>query len=111
MKIIAKIALGALALLVTAHVVSGIFISGLYIAIIAAVILGLLNALVRPVLIILTLPITVLTLGLFIFVINASLFYFSSTFIAGFEVDGFLVALIGSFLVSIITTVGNRFIK
>lgn len=111
MKIIAQIALGALALLVTAHVVPGIFISGLYIAIIASVVLGLLNALVRPVLIILTLPITVLTLGLFIFIINALLFYFASTFITGFEVNDLFSALIGSLLVSIITTVGNRFIK
>lgn len=111
MKIIARIALGALALLVTAELLPGIEISSLYIAVVAAIILGLLNAIVRPVLIVLTLPVTILTLGLFIFIINASLFYFVSTFIAGFSVSGFWTALFGSLLVSLITAVGSRYLK
>lgn len=111
MKLITRIALIALALLVAAEFISGIVIDGLYAAIIAACVLGLLNALVRPVFIILTLPITLLTLGLFIFVINALLFYFTASFIDGFSVSGFVPALLGSLVVSIVSTVGNRFIR
>lgn len=106
--IIARIALGALALLIVANLVPGVEITGLYPAVIAAIILGIFNALVRPVLILLTLPITILTLGLFIVVINASLFYFAASFVDGFNVTGFLPALLGSIVVSIITTIGNK---
>ncbi len=111
MKLITRIALTALALLVVAYIIPGVVIDGLYPAIIAAVILGILNAIVRPILIILTLPITILTLGLFIFIINASLFYFTASFIDGFSVSSFIPALLGSILVSIISAIGNNFIK
>lgn len=111
MKLITRIALTALALLVVSYLIPGVVIVGLYPAIISAGILGILNAIVRPILIILTLPITILSLGLFIFVINASLFYFTSSFIDGFSVTGFFPALLGSILVSIISAVGNNFIK
>jgi len=110
MKIVARLLLGAFALLLTAELLSGIELASLYIAIIAAVVLSLLNVLVRPVLIVLTLPITVLTLGLFIFVLNALLFYFASSFVEGFYVDSFAWALIGSVLVTLINTVGNRYL-
>jgi putative membrane protein len=110
MKIIAKIALGALALLITAELLPGITITGLYPAIIVAIILGILNTIVRPLLIIITLPVTALTLGMFIFIINASLFYFVSTFVSGFYVDSFLWALLGSIMVSSISVIGNRYL-
>ena len=109
--LLTRIALGALALYLAAEIIPGVEIAGLYPAVIAAIVLGILNALVRPILIILTLPITLLTLGLFILVINASLFYFAASFVEGFSISGFLPALLGSILVSIITTFGNRFIK
>lgn len=109
-KLLTHIALGALALYIAAEFVPGVEITGLYPAIIAAVVLGILNALVRPILIILTLPITLLTLGLFIVVINASLFYFAASFVDGFSISGFVPAILGSVLVSIVTTFGNRFI-
>lgn len=110
MKLISKILIAALALLLTAYLVPGIEVDTVYIAIIAAFILGVLNLIARPILIILTLPITVLTLGLFIFVINALIFLFVASFVDGFNVDGFLVALVGSLLVSVISSVGNKFI-
>jgi putative membrane protein len=110
MKLIARIALGALALVLAAMIVPGVEVQGLYSAVIAACILGIVNALVRPVLVLFTLPITIVTLGLFIFVINAALFYFVASFIDGFSVDGFLAALGGSLVVSVITAIGNRFI-
>ena len=110
MKIISRILIATLALLVAAYVVPGIEVADLYTAIIAAVILGLLNAIVRPILVVLTLPITIVTLGLFIFVINTALFMFVASFIEGFAVDGFLAALLGSIVVSVVSTIGNKFI-
>jgi putative membrane protein len=111
MKLIARIGLGALALLVAAEIIPGLEVDSVYAAIIAAIILGLLNAVVRPILIVLTLPITIVTLGLFIIILNASLFYFAATFIDGFSVSSFWSAILSSILVSLITTIGNRYIK
>ena len=110
MKIIAKILITALALLIVARFVPGVEVDGLYTALIAAVVLGALNLVARPVLVLLTLPITIVTLGLFIFVINALLFWFAASFIEGFSVSGFWTALIGSVIVSVISAIGNKFI-
>jgi putative membrane protein len=110
MVLISRILVSALALLLTAAVVPGINIEGIYVAVIAAVILGILNLVVRPILVILTLPITIVTLGLFMFVINATLFLFVASFVGGFSVDGFFGALFGSLLVSIMSSIGNKFI-
>jgi len=108
MNIIFRILIGAVALLLAAYLVPGIVVDSIYIAIVAAVILGILNVVVKPILFLLTLPITILTLGLFTFVINAALFWFASSFIEGFYVSGFLPALVGSVLVSVISSVGNN---
>ena len=108
MKIILRILIGALALLGVAYLIPGVNVESFYAAVIAAIILGVLNFFVRPVLILLTLPITIVTLGLFTFVINAALFMFAASFIDGFSVDSFLAALIGSILVSIASAVGNK---
>lgn len=110
MKIISKILVGALALLLAAQIVPGVVVAGLYSALVAAVVLGLLNVLVKPVLVILTLPITVVTLGLFIFVINTLLLMFAASFIEGFTVSGFSAALLGSIVVSVVSTIANKFI-
>jgi len=110
MTLITKVLLVALALLLAAEIIPGITVSGFYIAVIASVILGLLNLVVRPVLILLTLPINILTLGLFTLVINAALFGFAASFIEGFSVSGFLPALLGSLLVSIASTLVNRLV-
>jgi putative membrane protein len=107
MKIIIRILITAMALVLVANLIPGIEVENFYAAIIAALILGLLNIFVKPLLVLLTLPITILTLGLFMFVINAGLFLFASSFVKGFSVDGFLPALIGSLLVSIISAIGN----
>lgn len=110
MKLIAKILLVTLALLVVAAYVPGVSIDGFYPALTAAIIIGLLNLFVRPILIILTLPISVLTLGFFILVVNASLFWFASSFIEGFSVTGFWPAFFGSLIVTVISTFGNRYL-
>lgn len=111
MYFISKILLTAFLLLLVEKIVPGMSIEGLYVAIIAAVVLGLLNAIVRPILVVLTLPISIITLGLFIFVINAGLFMFAASFLEGFSVDSFWSALGASLLVSIGSTIGNRFIR
>ena len=110
MTIIYHILITALGLLLAAYLIPGIEVSGFYIALIAAVILGLLNLIVRPIILLFTLPINILTLGLFTFVINAFMFWFAASFIDGFNVDGFLPALLGSLLVSLFTTVAYKLI-
>lgn len=107
MKLMLRWLISAGALFVLPHLFTAIEVKSFYIALVVAVILGLLNAVVRPVLILLTLPITLLTLGLFIFVINALLFWFVSSFVAGFQVDGFWTALWGSIVYSLITFIAN----
>ena len=103
MRILLVWLLNALALVAVAYVVPGIVVASFTSALVAALILGLVNAVIRPILVVLTLPVTILTLGLFIFVINALLFWFVGSFVKGFEVQGFLAGLIGSILFSIVS--------
>ncbi len=110
MKLLTKIAITALALLIVTKLSIGVTIDGLWSAVIAAIVLGIVNTLVRPVLVVLTLPITLLTLGLFIFIINAGLFYVVASIVDGFYVAGFVSALLGSLLVSILSALGNWFV-
>jgi len=107
MQLILRWLISALALLALPYVMSGIEVKSFYIALIVAVVLGLINAVVRPVLILLTLPVTVLTLGLFILVINALLFWFVASFVDGFQVSGFWAAFFGAILYSLITWAAN----
>lgn len=111
MKIIIRILITAGALLLVSYFIPGIEVASFYTAIIVALVLGLLNIFVKPLLVILTLPVTILTLGLFLFVINALLFMFAASFVEGFEVEGFVTALIGSLLVSIVSALGNSLIE
>ena len=99
------------AILASAHLIEGIEVKGFWSALFAAAILGVLNALFRPVLIILTLPINILTLGLFTFVINAILVMMVSGVVGGFEVHGFWSALLGSLVISIVSWLLNSFIN
>jgi len=99
------------AILVAAYLIEGIEVKGFWSAFFAAAILGVLNALFRPILIILTLPITILTLGLFTFVINAVLIMMVSGVIGGFEVHGFWSALLGSLIISVVSWLLSSFIN
>ena len=101
MKLLLTWALNAVALLLVPYIVPGIQIESFGSALIAVVILGLVNAVVRPVFILLTLPVTLLTLGLFLFVINAMMFWWVGDLLSGFKVDGFFAALFGSIVYSI----------
>jgi putative membrane protein len=98
LKLLAKWVLSASALVFVAYIYSGVQVPNFTSALIAAFVIGLLNIVVRPVLVVLTLPVTLLTLGLFLFVINALLFWAAAALLDGFKVNGFLAALIGSLL-------------
>jgi putative membrane protein len=102
MKLIAKWLLNAAALLAVAYLYSGVQIKSYTAALIAAVVIGLFNAVLRPVLVVLTLPVTVVTLGLFLFVINALMFWSAAAVLDGFHVSGFGAALIGSLIYSLL---------
>lgn len=110
-KLLANWILNALALYLVSRLVQGIHLASFYSALIAILLIGFINTLVRPVLLLLTLPITILTLGLFTFVINALLFMFAGNLLGGFSVDGFWAALWGSILLSVITTLLHRLIS
>lgn len=103
MKLILKWLLSAAALLFVAYLYSGVEVRSYSSALIAAAVIGLLNVIVRPVLVILTLPVTLITLGLFLFVINALMFWAASSLLgSGFQVHGFVAALIGSLIYSVL---------
>ena len=101
MKIFIRWLLLAAALLLVAQLGVGVSVAGFGSAMIAAFVIGLFNTLLRPILVLLTLPVTLLTLGLFLFVINALMFYFAASVLQGFHVTGFVAALIGSLLYSL----------
>jgi putative membrane protein len=100
MKLIVRWLLLAAALLLVAHLYSGVSVQSFGTALIAALVLGLFNTLVRPLLVVLTFPVTLLTLGLFLFVINALMFWAAASLLDGFHVTGFAAALIGSLIYS-----------
>jgi len=102
MKLLAKWLLSAAALLLVAYVYDGVEVQTFTAALIAAFVIGLLNTIVRPILVVLTLPVTVVTLGLFLFVINALMFWAAAGLLDGFHVRGFVAALIGSLIYSLI---------
>jgi putative membrane protein len=101
MKLLVRWLLLAAALLLVAHLYTGVQVASFGAAMIAALVLGLLNTLVRPLLVLLTLPVTLLTLGLFLFVINALMFWAAAGILEGFHVTGFGAALIGSLIYSL----------
>ena len=105
MKIVIRWLLLAAALLLVANLYPGVQVASFTTAMIAALVLGLLNTLLRPILVLLTLPVTLLTLGLFLFVINALMFWAAASLLRGFQVDNFLSALIGSLIYSVASTI------
>ncbi|MBX3653805.1 MAG: phage holin family protein [Ramlibacter sp.] len=102
MKLIAKWLLSAASLLLVAYVYSGVEVKSFTAALIAAFVIGLFNTVVRPVLVVLTLPVTLVTLGLFLFVINALMFWAAASVLEGFHVRGFAAALLGSLIYSVL---------
>jgi putative membrane protein len=95
--------INALALLALPYIVPSVQVDSFYTALIAALVLGFVNTLIRPLIVLLTLPVTVLTLGLFIFVINGLLFWFVASFVKGFSVAGFWSAFFGAIVYALIS--------
>ena len=111
MGFLVRVLVNTLAILFVAAVVPGIKISGLLSALGAGLVLGLINALVRPILLVLTLPLTLVTLGLFLFVLNALCLWLTSAFVKGFEIHGFWAALFGAFLISVVSWLLTSFLS
>jgi putative membrane protein len=103
--------INALALFITSYLVKGFEISGLGPILLAAALLGILNAVIRPILIILTLPLNILTLGLFTLVINGAMLFLVSSFIKGFIIHGFWPAVLGALMISLVSGVINWLIE
>ena len=101
----------AAAILLASTILPGIHVASLTTAIVAAAILGIINTFLRPVLLILTLPLTILTLGIFAFVLNALMLLLVAYFVPGFEVDGFFWAFLGALVISIVSWIANRFVN
>lgn len=107
-RLLTRWVLFALALLFTAWIVPGISFANFQTALLAAFVMGLVNLFIRPIILILTLPLNLLTLGLLTFIINALMFLLVAKIVAGFIITGFLAALLGSILLSIISIFINR---
>jgi putative membrane protein len=103
MRFLLRLLLNGVAVFLAAQLIPGIGIAGPGAAIVAGIALGLINAVVRPVLILLTLPVTLVTLGLFIFVVNAICLALAAWFVPGFTIIGFIPALLGALVITIIS--------
>ena len=105
MGFIIKLLLTGVAVVISSYLLPGVHVDGFGSALILALVLAILNAIVRPILVFLTIPVTFLTLGLFLLVINALIIMLADYIVAGFRVDGFLWALIFSIILSIVTAI------
>ena len=101
--------LSALAIMITAYILPGIVIKGFFVALVVAVVLGFFNMIIRPILLVLTLPINILTLGLFTFVINAALVMLTSSLVAGFYVNNFWTAVFFSIILWLVNALLHIF--
>lgn len=110
LNFILRVLLNALAVLIVARLVPGVLVTGFWAALLAALVIGLVNALIRPVLEFLSLPITVLTLGLFTLVINAFLFWLAAALVPGFEISGFWAAFFGAIVFWLVSWATNWFL-
>ena len=111
MKLIVKWLCSAVALLAVAYLYSGVTVTSFPAALLAAAVLGALNTVVRPLLVLLTLPVTLVTLGLFLFVINALMFWSAAGMLDGFNVTGFGAALVGSLIYTVLGIVIDSALK
>ena len=111
MRFIVRIIITALAVVIASYILPGVNVDGGLTAVLVATVLSLLNAFVKPLLIILTIPITVLTLGLFLLVINAMMILLVSNIVTGFHVDGFWYALLFSIVLTIVVSLLNSLVR
>ena len=111
MGFLVRVLVNALAIFLAAAIVSGIEIRGALSTLGAGLVLGLINAVVRPVLLVLTLPLTLVTLGLFLFVLNGLCLWLTSLLVKGFEVQGFWAAVFGALIVSVVSWLLTAFLS
>ncbi|OGI95205.1 hypothetical protein A2917_00950 [Candidatus Nomurabacteria bacterium RIFCSPLOWO2_01_FULL_42_17] len=111
MKILIHWLVAAVAILISAYVLPGVHVTGLVAALVLALVLGIINAFLRPLLVVLTLPVTILTLGLFVFVINGFLVMLAASIVPGFTVDSFWWALVFGIVLAIVSAVLHSFEK
>ena len=111
MKLLLKVLISALLVMVISHFIKGVFVENFTTSIIVAIVLGLLNVFIKPILVLFTLPVTLLTLGLFLLVINAILILLCAKIVGGFRVDSFFTALIFSIVLSLLQSIMNGLLK
>ena len=111
MGFVIRVVVNAAALWVAARLVSGLAVAGVPQLLLAALVLGLINAVVRPILVVLTLPLTLVTLGLFLFVLNAFCLWLTSRLVPGFEVQSFGAALLGALVISVVSWLLTAFLS
>lgn len=111
MSLLARWIINSIALLVTAYFFSGIHISGFASALMAALVLGIVNAIIRPIFILFTLPLNLLTLGLFTLVINGIMLKLAAALVSGFYVQGIFSAIIGAIFLSLISSIMSSIVK
>ena len=111
MGLILNLLVSGLAVFITAQFLPGVSVDSFIIAILSAIVLGLINMFIKPIINILTLPINLLTLGLFSFVVNALMILLASHFVTGFHVNGFIAALLFSIVLSLVNSVLNSLTK
>lgn len=111
MNLIVKLLLNALAVFALAELLNGVEVNGYVGALIVAIVLSILNLLVKPILVILTLPVTILTLGLFLFIVNALIVLLADKLVDGFRVNGLWTAVLFSILLCILQSLLHSFIK
>jgi putative membrane protein len=102
MKILIRLFVNAFVILLLSYYMPGIEASGFYAAVIAALVLGIINLIIKPIILFFTMPLNILTLGLFTFIINGLLFWFTSTIVKGFDIDGFMPALYSAFILTVV---------
>jgi putative membrane protein len=110
MKLLLRLVISTLAVIVAAHLIPGVTVDNFTTAVVVAIVLGILNTFLRPVLQILALPITILTLGLFYFVVNVFIIYLASFLVSGFYVSSFIPALLFGLVVSVVSAILGMFL-
>lgn len=111
MPLLLRLILNALAVILVSYIVPGVQVDGFFTALVTAFVMGLINAVIRPILLVLSLPINILTLGLFTLVINALMFWLASALVPGFQVAGFGSALIGAIVFWLIAWATNVLVR
>lgn len=111
MQIILGVLVKSLAVFIAQYLLPGVTVDGFWTAVIVAVVLGIVNIIVKPIISLITLPLTIITLGLFSFVINALMILLVDYFVDGFQVDGFFTALLFSLVLSVISALLNMIVK